>query len=123
VHAGCPSPQAQYPATVVRVSCPNSAPGVRRPAIGSVVPAHYTEPAIAAGLSATAWVASVHAPPAASAGTVAAGLAVFTVTVDCGAAVGFANLTCAIDASTGVPLDVSFACPALQWIPSCGWVG
>ena len=116
--------QESYPDASVAFRCPDSAVGAVRPSIGTEIPAHFISPASAAGINTSVWVAEIFSPPvtnsSASNNYVASSLAFYTLAVDCGGAIGYANATCAIDSSTGVPLDVIFNCPALVWTPSCG---
>lgn len=79
-------------------------------------------PTSEAGRNVTAWVAKVStAPSTLESDNVALVGAVFTVTVDCGAAVGYTNVSCALDSTTGTALDLSYTCPQLQWTPACGY--
>ena len=113
--------QDNYPSRTVSFRCPDSALGARKRDVNSLIFAKYESPIELAGKNTSAWISHVSMSPTSNlSAKYAAEHFVYTVSIDCGSAVGIANATCAIDSSTGVPLDVTFSCPALTWSPSCG---
>ena len=115
--------QSAFTPMVVNLTCPDSAPSASQLArIGTRVPAVLAAPSSEAGRNVTAWIAKVStAPSTLESDSVAPGGAVFTVTVDCGAAVGYTNVSCALDSTMGTELDLSYTCPQLHWTPACGY--
>ena len=109
--------QESYPDAVVAFRCPDSAPWAVRPALGSEIPAQFISPAAASGKNASVWISDMYSPLVTNESFLEGGIAfdhaIYTLTVDCGGATGYANATCAIDSDTGVPLDVIFF-PALR---------
>ena len=118
--------QTAFPATSILLTCPDSSPTVPRLAVGAYLDARFSTPAAAAGLTTTARVVAVAGPPSAAVGrsvsqkVTGAGHTVYTVKVDCGLALGWTNVTCAIDGRAN-PLVVELPCPTLRWSPSCGY--
>ena len=118
--------QTTFPSTVVSFRCPDSAPGAIRPLIGTAVAARFVAPAASVGSNTSAWVVAILKAPAIAfvvSSPPDQDHSIYVITVDCGAIVGYANATCALDSTTGVSLDVSFQCPTLRWTPSCGYAG
>lgn len=114
--------QTAYLAPVIDVTCPDANPDASpRVQVDARVPAVFSAPASLAGLPSAAWISSITAvPSAALVGSVRPGMRIFTVTVDCGAPVGFSNVSCALDSAAGGAITVSHHCPQLHWTPTCG---
>ena len=122
--SGYASLKEAFPATSVRVSCPNSAASAMRLKVGDRLAAHFAAPVAVSGMQTTARIVAVSdAPTPATSGKIrvtSRGHAVYTVSVDCGVTLGLANMTCSIDAGVS-SLLVEMTCPSLQWTPSCGY--